>query len=359
MSIKNDKKKVLMVGSSLGSPGGITAVVKSLMQSPLFTQWNVIYVAAYTRPGLLSQLQTFGTALATITGEIIGQRVGLVHVHSASRGSFWRKSIICAMARMFRIPYVFHIHSGEFPEFYARECGTVAQRWVRSILRHASRVLVLTSTWQRQIKAIEAAANISIVPNAIPRPSRFSAQRNIGTRVVFLGRLREKKGVFDLLKAVPEILRIIPAARFVLAGDGELDLVRSEAAKLGIEQAIELPGWVDGEDKDALLRGADVLVLPSYFEGFPVCILEAMAARVPIVATRVGGIPDVLDQGACGLLVEPGDVSGLTHALIRALQDDALRVQLVDSAFRRFEGEYSLEHMAERMSEVYADVLDR
>jgi glycosyltransferase involved in cell wall biosynthesis len=146
--------------------------------------------------------------------------------------------------------------------------------------------------------------------------------------VLFLAWLHEDKGVLDLVKAMPIVLGSVPDATFVLAGSGDADSIANLARSLRVEHALRLPGWVNGKGKGDLLRQSDVFVLPSYYEALPVGVLEAMACGVPVVATAVGGIPDVILDRVNGLLIEPGQPDALARAIVTILTDDALRSRL-------------------------------
>lgn len=326
---------LLMVGSAMELPGGISAVVGHYRAMGLFDDWHVRYLVSYRGRSLGLQLRTMALALARATAILARRSVVLLHVHSASRGSFWRKSAFCLLARLCRVPYLFHLHSGEFEVFYRDECGRLAQRWVRSVLRHAACVVVLTPGWRRTIEAIEPAARIRVIPNPVAVAACPPPPRGRGHRVLFLGRLKPSKGVWDLLAALPAVLARHPGARFCLAGDGDLAGVRAAARAQGVEHAIELPGWIDGAEKTQELARADVLVLPSHFEGLPICVLEAMGAGIPVVATAVGGVPFALDDGACGLLVNAREPEALAAALDTMLGDADLRARVTAKAHER------------------------
>jgi len=313
---------VAMVGTSLQAPGGMTAVVRLYRDMGLFDTWRVRYLASYERPGKLTQLRVMAGAVLAFAWMLLRGQVALLHVHSASRGSFWRKSVFCLMARCFRVPYIFHLHSGEFPVFYDRECGPAAQRWVRRTLHGARAVVALTSLWRDELERIAPGAHIVVLGNPVQVAATLPPAPPLRRHLLFLGRLRDKKGVYDLVRAIPAVLAVHPDARFTLAGDGDLDGTARLARELGVADAVVLPGWVDGAAKDALMDGADGLLLPSYFEGLPICILEAMAQGLPVISTTVGGIPEVLDDGRCGVLLAPGDVDGIGQAVLALLQDD-------------------------------------
>jgi glycosyltransferase involved in cell wall biosynthesis len=344
---------VVMLGTSLESPGGMTAVVHTLRKAGLFAKFDVKYVATYEGKGALRQMRVAGRAAATLLGLLLQSQVKLVHAHSASRGSFWRKSILCALAKAFNVTYVFHLHSGEFPVFYEQECGQWAQLWVRRTLRHAAAVICLAETWRTRLVAMEPAARVVVVGNPVDVPTQLPPSREQAIHVLFLGRLREKKGVFDLVRAMPTALGSCKQLRFVLAGDEGLDAVRDLAQQLGVAHAIELPGWVDGAAKDRLLAIADIFVLPSYFEGLPVGVLEAMALGVPVIATPVGGIPDLIEHQVSGMVVPPGRPDLIAEALVRLASDAELRSSIRDAAFERVSTRYSTEVIVAEISSLY------
>lgn len=324
-----------MIGISLNWTGGMTSVVRTYRDAGFFDKWNVKYLSSYERPGLARQPLVMARALTVFLRMLILRQVELVHVHSASRGSFWRKSVFCAVARVFDVPYIFHVHSGEFPIFVRDECGPLARRWVRHTLRGARTVVTLTSSWRNALAQLAPGATVVVLGNPVITPERIGMRRKNASHVLFLGRLHQKKGVFDLVEAIPKVLERLPEAKFTLAGDGDLDKVARQAEALGVRHALNLPGWVDGSAKDALLASADLLVLPSYYEGLPVCILEAMAAGVPVLSSAIGGIPDVLENGACGVLIAPGNVEALAAALIDSLLDTDASESRRERAFIR------------------------
>lgn len=349
--------KVVMIGASLEAPGGMTSVVKIYRDFGFFSAWNVCYLSTYERPGWSTQLWVMTRALVRFLRMLAANNVALLHVHSASRGSFWRKSIFCVLARSFGVPYIFHLHSGEFPVFVREECGPLTRWWVRYTLRGTHCVIALTSSWRAVLEELAPGVEVVVLGNPVVVPDFLSVRRENPLHVLFLGRLREKKGVFDLVMAIPRVLKSVPAATFTLAGDGDLAGVVQQARALGVNHAINLPGWVDGMTKDTLLASADVLVLPSYFEGLPMCILEAMAGGVPVVATAVGGIPEVLENGACGSLINPGNVEALAAAIITFLLDRESAERVRKRAFVRVNEVYSAPAIIDALSALYRKII--
>lgn len=356
MSRRSHSQRVVMLGASLDAPGGMTSVALAYRDAGLFERWSVLYLPTFLRAGWRSQLRTFPCALLRLLGWLLTGQVALVHANSASRGSFFRKSICCATAWLLGVPYVFHIHSGEFPAFYWHEASVLVRWWVRWVLRHAAVVLVLTPSWSDEIGRMAPGARISVLVNPIPVPNKAVEVRDPPERLLFLGRLRAKKGVFDLVRALPAILAAYPSVRVCIAGDEDLAGVQALARQLQVAHAVDLPGWLAGDAKQAALMAADLLILPSHFEALGMCVLEAMAIGVPVVAARVGGVPFVLDDGACGVLVEPADPAALAAAVCGLLGDRTARVTYAARARQRAIGVFSSSHVASELDGIWSAV---
>jgi glycosyltransferase involved in cell wall biosynthesis len=332
-SLRAGSRLILMLGPSMDYPGGMTEVIRAYCAAGVFEAWPLRYISTYAGRDFPAKLRPWLSAVCSVLIWLARRRVALIHVHSAAYGSFWRKSVLCAMAYAFRVPYVIHLHDGRLPDFYRRGCNGLAKSWVRVVLRKAARVVVLSRHWRDEVHKIEPAARTTIIGNPVAVPVCVAPLQRPARKVLFLAWLHRDKGVLDLLRAIPIVLRSVPEAMFVIAGSGiaggeDPESINELARSLGVEQSLRFPGWVDGSQKDDLLRHSDVFVLPSYCEALPLGVLEAMACGVPVVATSVGGIPDVIEDRVNGLLVEPGQPDALARAIVTILTDDALRSRL-------------------------------
>jgi len=170
-----------------------------------------------------------------------------------------------------------------------------------------------------------------------------------------VGRLTEAKGFADLLAAAAQVCKVLPTVSFLIIGDGPLrSSLESAAARLQISDRIRFAGRLDSVE--AAYAQMDIYALSSRREGTPIALLEAMASRLPIVATRVGAIPDVIEEGVSGLLVNAGDIEGLSKAIIRLAQDAMLAAQLGEAAYARVIEEFSAEQMTRRTEAVYREL---
>lgn len=353
-SATSNGRVVVMLGVDPASThrGGISAVVDVYRQGGLFERWPIEYIGTTTSGPAHTKARIFVVAVWKFLGLIFAKRVALVHAHTASRSSFWRKSVFLLIARLARRPVLLHLHGGRFLEFYRQECGPIRRALVRLTLKSAYRIVVLSSRWKEIIESIAPQAKAVVVANPVQVANQLGS-RAPTNRILFLGRLSEAKGFFDLLEAIALVKRAGVRFQLRCGGHGDAKVVRNELRRLGIEDAVVLLGWVEGEAKDKEIEQAVVFVLPSYIEGLPMGVLEAMAAGVPVVATSVGGIPDAIDDEHTGFLISPGDIQALADRLIRLLSEPDLRERFSVEGHARALALFSIEHVLDRVDEIY------
>jgi glycosyltransferase involved in cell wall biosynthesis len=288
-------------------------------------------------------------------------RVGLLHVHLSSRASFWRKLAFVAPALWAGRKVLLHLHGSEFAVFYERECSPARQRVVRWVFNRSARVVVLSDAWAAWTRTITANPGLRVLYNPVVQaPQAASTDQGkpmAPCRLLFLGRMGERKGTFDLLKAVAQARAQGADVQLALGGDGDRAGVKALAATLGITPQVELLGWVRGEDKQRQLAQASVFVLPSYHEGLPMGILEAMAAGLPVLSTPVGGIPEAVSEGVEGHLVAPGDVAALAARLVQLAADPALAARMGQAAREKVARCFAADVIVPQVEALYDEVL--
>jgi glycosyltransferase involved in cell wall biosynthesis len=193
--------------------------------------------------------------------------------------------------------------------------------------------------------------------------SKTDARRKLGIsdRVVFgtVGRLVPTKGQTYLIEAFSRIQEKIPDSRLMIVGDGPLlNKLTKQAEELKISSKVFFTGYRD--DVLEIIRGIDVFVLPSLAEGLSIALLEAMASRLPIIASNVGGIPEVFSDSHCGRLVPPKDVAALTAAMIEIdMLDDDQKRGLGKEGRKKIEEEFTADVMVRQIQEIYESVLQQ
>lgn len=283
----------------------------------------------------------------------------LVHINLASYGSTQRKMMVAGLARLLGVPYVLHLHGGDYPNFW-KDDGSALSRRIHRLFAGAARIVVLGETWRKFVisRAPDVADRVVIVPNAAARPTLPHRGGDERAHILFLGRINDMKGAPQLGEALNR-MRDLPNWRATLAGDGHVEAARARTAEFGLANRVDLPGWVGPDRVAELIASADILVLPSFIENLPLSIIEAMASGVAVVATPVGAVPDIVRDGETGLLVPAGDVDALEAALTRLVRDGALRRRLGAAGLALHRERLDLAPFADTMQRVWADAAGR
>lgn len=176
--------------------------------------------------------------------------------------------------------------------------------------------------------------------------------------VLFLGEIGQRKGAYDLPAVIRGVRAVMPQVRFVIGGSGDIEGVRGmlDAAD---RDAVEFPGWVRGEDKARLLRESSLYILPSYNEGLPMSILDAMGYALPIVSTTVGGIPQLVTNGRNGMLTAPGDTKAMADAIVDILGTQGRAQAYGMQSLAVVNAQYSLEAHIDALVRVYCMAVDK
>lgn len=353
------KKINLTIATGLDGKGGI-ATVLNVLNTGFFQHWDMRLIKTHTGQTIFFGLNRFFIFLLSfikLITYLTFYKVCIVHIHMASRGSYIRKSLMVRVTKFFSAKVILHLHGGEFQEFYNNECNAAKKRHIRQTFDLVDAVIVLSTQWQTWIRTIMQHPEKShVVYNAVETLELDKSSIEQG-RILFLGRLSELKGVKDLINAFAIVVKAIPSARLALGGDGDLKTYTQQVKTLDIEASVDFLGWVDGNTKNEWLSKADVYCLPSYNEGFPMGVLEAMSANIPVVASTAGGIPDAISDQVDGLLIEAGDVENLAKQLIEIIVNRELNQRLSTSAKNKFINNFSKQAVFPELDLIYKELL--
>ncbi len=347
-------KNIVMIGPNSDSKGGIGSVVNVYREGGLFQDWNITYLTTHSDGGIFRKITCLVISFMKFLGMLFLGKIGLVHVHSASRNSFWRKSIFLLLAILFKVTIVFHLHGGGFINFYEDESNAFAKKFIKYILDKSHCIIVLTKSWVVELSKITDNKNIVIVNNSVAGTTdQYQENSSKVLSLLFLGKLVPEKGLYELIEAFAQLKEKYADLQLYIGGNGDQKAYIEFAEKFDIESSVTFVGWVDGDRKNQLLSDCTLFVLPSYTEGLPVSILEAMAAGKPVVATQVGGIPDTITDGAEGLLVQSANVKQLYSALEELLSDPERRQAMGTAGIARVKSEFSAEKTFRQLSDIY------
>lgn len=345
--------RLVMLGAAPGTRGAIASLVEAYRLAGLFKRWPIDYIATHSDGGFLENARVALKGLRAFAGLLARERRLVVHAHCGARAGLWRQSAFIALAAAARCPVIVHLHGSGFERLYDA-ASTPARAVIRLILERAARVIASNESLRAWARRVARTADVVCVPPpvAVQADASPAKRQNL---VLFFGTLEAGKGIFDLLQAVAALRDAVPDVRLVCAGEGDRACVARHAERLGIADAMKFIGRVGPSGKRALFESAAAFVLPSYAEGLPVSLLEAMAAGVPVVASPVGGIPEVVVDGVSGFLVAPGDTAALSRFLRKLLLERALGARLGAAARESVRLRFAPERSIARLEEIYAD----
>lgn len=349
--------RALWVSTSTSTRGGVASFVRTMQSTDLWTDWNIEHISTHCNGSVPRRILAFAIGLTSFAYTMIRRRPDVVHLHTASYGSFVRKATLAWLARAARVPVILHVHGAEFHRFYML-CPAPLRYVVRATLTDASAVIALGDEWAMRLREIAPNARIIVVPNAVhPRTPISQEPDGRPVNVLFLGEVGERKGTFVLLDAWARLAAEghVSTAHLTVAGDGAVTAAAEHVVDLDITDTVTIAGWTAPEKIPDLLRDSRVLVLPSRNEGQPMAVLEAMADGLCIVASPVGGIPDLLDDRS-GILVPPDDPHALADALRIAVTDHAERTRLGIGAWRRVCTDFDVDIVSRRFDALYREV---
>jgi glycosyltransferase involved in cell wall biosynthesis len=335
--------------------GGIGAVLD--VYSKNITPFK--FLPTYVTKSFPKQFATYVAAVFKLIWLCITDRqIKILHIHHASRGSFLRKSLMVVIGKIFRKKIILHIHGGGFHNFYNR--SRLMKPVIRWTLEHADAVVCLSEMWKKYYSSTFRLKHLAIINNVIDKPAIHGDHiQNGSLRMLFLGHVTEKKGVFDLLQVLAhDREQFRHRVKVTIGGIGEVERLEKTISEHQFNGDVDFAGWVNGGKKAELLNSCDVYVLPSYFEGLPISILEAMSYGKPVISTNVGGIPEIVKPGYNGWLFQPGDHEALRNIIREAMNNKELLKQYGNNSLS-ISKKYTPESVFQSLNELYQHVLNQ
>jgi glycosyltransferase involved in cell wall biosynthesis len=342
--------RVLVVGPS-ASLGGIASVMRRHAATRLWKSANCRLLSTYDERNSFTKV--LSALRAYIVSPFLIWRSTLVHVHVAAQKSMIRKLPIILLTKVMRKPFIIHLHAASEASLFEQ-----TPSWITRLAFLLSyRVIVLSESWASTVTKHIPHARVSVIYNPIAMP-RLSAASEVNARpmILFAGKLEARKGYMDLLEAAANVLDQFPNVELRLVGHGEIAQAKEHARQLGIENSVTCTGWTNPEQMEEHFRAASIFCLPSYDEGLPMAVLEAMSFSLPVVATPVGGLPEILSDGQNGLFAQVGNVESLTSQLLLLLRQPAFGAVLGINASQTIARLCSIEHIERQLEDLYCEV---
>ncbi len=344
-----EAKNILTIGIDYRVVRGGVAAVENVY-STFYQPFN--HVTTTVTNGQVKKLLVLCKAiLQFLYWMLFHPEIKIVHVQGSVGASFWRKAIFIYIAKFFHKKVVWHMHAGRFAVFYQQH-----RYAVRKVVDKSDVIIALSEYWKEYFKNEFPTKRVEIIKNVISAPKVHKQQTSYFT-LLFLGLLGKNKGIYDLLECIRDHkVEFQGKLKLYIGGNGEIEQVKQLIKEYGIADIVIFEGWVSGDKKIELLNNSDAYILPSYKEGLPISILEAMSYGMPIISTPVGGIPEIVSNGENGYLVEPGNKEDIYKAIISLLNDSDLCNRMGNDSLSRV-GEHLPEYVEKQLETLYDSLL--
>lgn len=315
---------VLMVGVGPNRVGGMWTVAEQYINSKEYNDIvNLRYIATSTNGSMLTRFLCMILGYIRILWILNTKPIELVHIHMAEKGSTFRKGRVAKWGKNKGKKIIIHLHAGPFMSWY-NTITLKKKEQVREIFGCADCVFVLGEYWKRELAEIIPEQKMTVLYNGIDCP-QINVYNPDAKNIVYFGVMRKEKGIYDLIEAIRIINDKLPKeTKVILCGNDLEGNIRETIEIAGLNDRFVLPGWVIGKDKEIIYENAMIDVLPSYFEGLSMTVLEAMARGIPVITTNISTMPEVL--GEDGMMIEPGNVTELSSVLLNLVFSPSDRI---------------------------------
>jgi glycosyltransferase involved in cell wall biosynthesis len=338
--------------------GGMASVLGALSESRLATQTDLTLFDTGKKTSanrsMLEGIQARLTLMKNWRALLRQHPESIAHIHTCSGFTFFLDGALLLLARWQGCRVVMHVHGARFDTFLD-ELNPAMLAIARFLARRANVVIALSDDWKERLHQRLPGSHIAVLPNGVPEPAGANVKAGNPRPVfVFLGNLGKRKGVPVLLDAL-ELAQADWELEFA-GGDEDAGFTawtQNEIQQRQLSHRATVLGPVVGDAKEKLLVRADAFVLPSLAEGLPMSLLEAMAARLPVVVTSVGAMPEVITDGVEGYLVAPADAAALAKAMDNLANSASKREAMGLMGHAKFRASYSVDAMAQTLLGIY------
>ncbi len=366
--MKQKKPRILIYCGNRAGRGPIPTITRAFMEG-LSKSYDFIPFYAERRYGAtaaanLNLINTYYLLkhLSLWILAVIRYRPDIVHYPVTSYWNMEKSLIFLTVSKILGCRTIGHLHGGAFPDFW-QSISHLRKRTALILFKRVDDMVVLSEYWRAFVEEHVRPKHVSIVHNVIDKnfeqtllPSPADADGNI----LFVGNLGRNKGVYDIIEAMRRI-RKSTRTKLELVGPEErkndLEKINALVEKYDLGDCVEIRGPLYGTDKIEAFKRACLFILPSYAENFPLVILEAACAGLPIVTTEVGAIPEFFEDERSVLFVEPGSVEQIADAIVGLLSHRRMRKELGNQAREVFRDKLARERIIKSLDDCYGNVL--
>jgi glycosyltransferase involved in cell wall biosynthesis len=348
--------RVLIVGpSTTRTKGGMATVIADQLGNKIINdRQQLTYLVSHVEGNVFEKAYY---SLKSLSYILVNRRKhDIIHFHTAADASFYRKSILLRVSSRLKLKTIVHMHGADFDSFYLKR-SPLLKKYIANSLTKSTLIVVLSDYWKNFFNKEFNGLRLDVLKNGVDVKSYEPYIRKL-TKIdnyLFVGRLGERKGTYDLIEAIDIIVNTLGHTDLVfnLAGDGEIEKVEKLIASKNLNGNVKLLGWLNDEQKRQQLQVADVVLLPSYDENLPMALIEAMACGKVIISTYAGGIPDLIVPDVNGYLFEAGDINKLVEYILFVNKHPELMIKISENNIKAINERFNLDTLSLKLNSIY------
>ena len=372
--MKKIKLVILGLYLGLGSFGGVNNYTKLLLKNLDRTNLDVYYYSlgkspnwyrGEDKPTLLKYIMIQFIKIIFFIIFLKKNKIEIVHLNpSFIWGALLRDIFILNISKMSGCHVLFYIRGWRWQFYYRIKKNSLFKKFFINNLKKADKILVLSKDFKQALVELGIDENIINITSTMVESSLYFPKNKTFEKpykILFCGYMVKYKGPYELLDAIPEMLKYETNLNFIFMGDGpELENLKNKSRELGIEKNVCFTGDKSGEEKYNIFKSSHIFVLPSYTEGFPNVVLEAMATGLPIIATSVGGVKDVIQNGKNGFFIEsnPPHPEDISNKILKMLNDPNMMVQISKLNINEALNKYDVKVVTKEILKTYISIIE-
>lgn len=345
---KELSEQIVVAGISPDGKGGVSSVIAS--QRNMLEIFNFVKISG---SGLSKFYQPFVALFSSL--KFLSKKYKAVHLHTSSYKDFYRNTPFVYLYKLMGKKVLLHIHGAKFDEFTESKRG-----FVKTVCNKADGLIGVSSYFVKFFKDNNLNENVYLLHNGIDAVEEDIVRKESdGDITVFsyFGALDDRKGIFDVVETIGLNKELFDGKiLFYIGGKGDVERLTKLIEKYDLKEIVKFLGWLDAQKKSELLLKTDVFIHPSSFESFGISILEAMNYGLPVITTKIGGIPDLVKNGENGLFVGVGNKDDIRDAMLKLSSDKKMRHEMGEKS-SLYAKEFGFPKIERKLEGIYQDIL--
>ena len=295
--------------------------------------------------------------------EIKRKKIQIVHLNSGlTQYSLFREGIFSIVAKILGCNTIFFIHGWKEKEFEKIINNSLKTKLTLILFKKQDAIAVLARQFKEKIVDLGVdSKNIFVSSTMVESKKYYQEDKDFefSFKILFCAGMHRKKGPYEVLDAAPFVVEKYPDTKFIFMGEGvELENLKNFCSEMELNSNVKFIGYKEGEEKIIIFKKSHIFVYPSYTEGFPLVILEAMAAGMPLVTTPVGGLADAVENGKQGLVIEsmPPKPEEIAEKIIKLIENPELMIEMSKNNLREAKEEYDVRIVCRNIEKIYEGI---